>query len=128
MDSQADIRGRFLSWIENDLSGREQKTRVRGASSNQVQDTSGVPQGSVLGPLLFLMYVNSLPKGLDSYESIFLDDAKVMREARNDEDCVNLQRDFRQTPELMLSLQHLLQSNEMQKNEDGTQLEKALSI
>lgn len=54
----------------------------------------GVPQGSVLRPLLFLIYVNDMPEGLDSHLKVFADDATIMREERNDEDCIKLQRDL----------------------------------
>lgn len=56
--------------------------------------SSGVSQGSVLESLLFLIYVNALPKGKDSYLNIFGDDSRIMREVKSEEDCISLQRDL----------------------------------
>ena len=56
--------------------------------------TSGVPQGSVLGPIMFLVYINDMPAGVRSYMNMFADDAKIMRRVRNVEDCNVLQEDL----------------------------------
>lgn len=59
-----------------------------------VRVTSVVAWGSVLGPFLFSVYVYDMPKSLGSHLNMFVDDATVMREVRNDEGCSNLQRNF----------------------------------
>ena len=56
--------------------------------------TSGVPQGSVLGPIMFLIYINDMPMEVNSYMNMFADDAKIMRRIRNVEDCNMLQEDL----------------------------------
>ena len=55
------IRGSLLLWIKNFLTGRTQQVVVNGHISGHTEVTSGVPQGSIITPLLFLLYINNLP-------------------------------------------------------------------
>ena len=74
-----DISGNLLSWIRNFLADRQQRVVLNGSSSQWVNVTSGVPQGSVLGPLLFILYVNDITDGLKSTLEMFADDSKLYR-------------------------------------------------
>jgi hypothetical protein len=94
LERQAGVGGKVLAWIRNYLTGRSQRVTVRGEKSDWRTVTSGVPQGSVLGPILFLVYVNDMFTGVESYMSMFADDAKLMRRVVTDEDCRILQEDL----------------------------------
>ena len=94
LDKMAGVRGRVLKWIIAYLKGRWQRVKVRGAVSDLSRVTSGVPQGSVLGPLLFLIYINDLPEGIKSFMSMFADDAKILKRIEGEENCRELQRDL----------------------------------
>ena len=74
------VRGVALEWFRSYLSQRSQYTTYKDVSSPQLNITCGVPQGSVLGPLLFIIYANDLPNSLnDSQCIIFADDTTVYK-------------------------------------------------
>ena len=73
------IRGTTLNWIQNFLTNRTQKVVVDGSSSESARVRSGVPQGTVLGPLLFLTYINDLPSTVSSQVRLFADDCLLYR-------------------------------------------------
>ena len=88
------IRDTLLSWIERFLSGRTHYVSINIASSELLNVLSGVLQGTVLGPILFLIYVNDMPQAVDKEVIIklFADDSKVYKVIESIKDCLCLQR------------------------------------
>lgn len=75
--SHVGIRGKLLKWIESFLQHRTFQVRIGEELSGQREVLSGVPQGSVLGPVLFIIYTFDLPHSVQSHISIFADDTKL---------------------------------------------------
>jgi len=88
------IRGRLLSWIRAFLCGREQRVMVSGTPSSWASVASGIPQGTVLGPTLFLAYINDLPNCVNNFIKMFADDAKLFGKAASNTDHEQLQADL----------------------------------
>ena len=88
------IRGRVLGWIEQFLVGRQQRVKINGVKSNWCPVLSGIPQGTVLGPTLFLAFVNDLPSSIRSKTRMFADDTTVYTKSATEEDKATLQRDL----------------------------------
>ena len=88
------IRGTTLNWTQNFLTNRTQKVVVDGSSSESARVKSGVPQGTVLGPLLFLTYINDLPSTVSSQVRLFADDCLLYRPIKCRADQEKLQRDL----------------------------------
>ena len=88
------INNQILHWIENFLSDRRQMVCVNGCQSNWSKVTSGIPQGSVLGPLLFVIFINDLPDIVNSQVFLFADDTKIFRTIKNENDTKLLQEDL----------------------------------
>jgi hypothetical protein len=88
------IGGRVLAWVENWLTGRRQRVVVVGEASSWEPVRSGVPQGSVLGPLLFLVFIGDLDlaAGIETALKKFADDTKIARMVENETDAANLQK------------------------------------
>ena len=94
--NQFGIKGNILRWIESFLTSRTQQVVLEGTTSNQVHVNSEVPQGTVLGPLLFLIYINDIENNNDSQLRLFADYCFLYRVIKSACDCVNLQNDISQ--------------------------------
>jgi ribonuclease P/MRP protein subunit RPP40 len=87
----AGVGGKLLEWIGDWLKERTMAVVLNGHSSKTLSVTSGAPQGSVLGPTLFLVYINDLPSVVDCPMSIFADDTKIYQVIKTEDDKQRLQ-------------------------------------
>ena len=89
------ITGNLWNWFKGYLLNRTQCVRINNAISSSLPVISGVPQGSILGPLLFLIFINDLPVSVtNSHLFLFADDAKCLKQIDNVEDHHKLQQDL----------------------------------
>ena len=88
------IPGRTHTWISNFLTKRRQRVVVDGDHSQWARVKSGVPQGTVLGPLLLLAYINDLPDKIDAEVRLFADDCVMYRPIHDNSDVDSLQADL----------------------------------
>ena len=88
------IRGSTHKWTSSWLSGHTQQVVLDGQASDPVPVLSGVPQGSVLGPILFLIFINDLPDNIKSSVCLFADDCVLYRNIYSIQDCFILQEDL----------------------------------
>ncbi len=91
------ICGTTLKWFHSYLSGRRIRTRVMGSVSNALPVTSGVPQGSGLGPLLFIIYYKDIPAVISATSALFADDTLVYScdcQGQRKDPCCNIGQDM----------------------------------
>ena len=88
------LNEKIVRWVEAFLCYRTQKVKVNNSISNANPVLSGIPQGSVLGPLLFVIFINDLPDVCKNLCEAFLfaDDAKLYKCITNDDDHVSLEK------------------------------------
>ncbi len=86
------ISGKIGRWIFKFLTDRRQQVLIRGAKSKLSRLISGVPQGSVLGPLLFLIFIGDISEGVTANILVYVDDAKVKTRVNDGDEVENLQK------------------------------------
>jgi hypothetical protein len=110
------IRGKLYNWIASFLTGRKQYVIVDGVMSTIINVISGVPQGTVLGPLLFLIYIDDIFSVVKhSKIKVFADDSKLHKDISSHIDRILLQKD-------LLSVVNWADANNMELNEEKFQL------
>ena len=93
------IDGKLNKVIASLLSGRRQRVVINGTRSEWTNVTSGVPQGTVIGPILFLIYINDIQQNITSKMRLFADDSTIYRDIKTREDHLTLQEDLRRLDE-----------------------------
>ena len=88
------IQGHTNRWIKNWLSDRTQTVVLEGERSYTARVRSGVPQGSVLGPCLFLYYINDIPENVQSKVRLFADDTIIYLAFKDNRRTSSLQKDL----------------------------------
>src|SRR5208282_235088 len=93
------VSGHVFEWIRHFLVDRAQRVSVAGTYSAWASVISGVPQGTVFGPVLFVCYINDMPENISSFIFMYADDTKIFTRADCEEDRKSLQKDLDQLVE-----------------------------
>ena len=106
MNDQFGIKNVELDWFKSYLTNREQACIVNGAMSSPKTIVCGVPQGSILGPLLFLLYINDLPECLEKTSPhLYADDTQISTSAKTIEELTeNLNNDLKKSVSGLLEI------------------------
>ena len=96
---------RIVLWVKEILLGCSQRVRVHRQVSEEVRVTSGVPQGSILGPLLFVAYLNDIWRNIESNMWLFADDCIIYRKINDNSDFDKLEKDLNKLGEWMLEIE-----------------------
>ena len=88
------ITGSTLGWCKDFLSGRRQRVVINGEMSEWREVLSGVPQGSVIGPTMFVLFINDMPEAVHCFIQMFADDAKIFQTMATDDDFTNFSNDL----------------------------------
>jgi len=88
------LNQQVIGWIESFLSSRRQRVVVDGYMSQEAAVLSGVPQGTILSLLLFLIFINDITENVSSPIHLFADDYLIYREIKSPSDCSLLQKDL----------------------------------
>ena len=88
------INGNLLRWIRQWLTGRKQRVVINGVMSDWQEVLSGIPQGSILGPLLFIIFINDIDQDITSKILKFADDTKLLGGVKSQEDIEALRTDL----------------------------------
>ena len=88
------IDGQLYLWFRNFLTNRRQRVQIRGSYSEWSPVISGVPHVSILGPIMFFIYVNDIHNIITSTAKLFADDTKIYRQINKVEDSIALQSDL----------------------------------
>ena len=120
------ISGKTLNWIDSFLCFRQQRVVVNGIKSDwpPLPFLSSVPQGTVLGPVLFSLYINDITTDIDSEIRLFADDCVCYREIKGTEDTVKLQEDIDRLGLLGKEMGHDIPTSQMQYHADYKETDK----
>ncbi|XP_065658917.1 uncharacterized protein LOC136083445 [Hydra vulgaris] len=110
------IVGMPLKWIESFLSNRKQRVAMGKCKANWVDVLSGVPQGSVLGPLLFLIFINDLPSKLFNKCCLYADDNKIIAPIYTEVDSKSFQNDIKKLDEWSVEWKLEIEKSTLEKD------------
>ena len=105
------IGGQVLQWVKSFLTGRRQRVRANGELSPWSPVMSGVPQGSIMGPILFSLFVNDIPDRIKSFLTMFADDTKIHLPLKTDDAATQLQEDLNKLQEWAKEMQMAFHPN-----------------